>query len=62
MANNQDEKITLAVLLGGVWPRSPFMATLVRKKQMTFQEFMDKGLIDLRRAKVKDTLRALTNL
>ncbi|XP_040988994.1 uncharacterized protein LOC121236616 [Juglans microcarpa x Juglans regia] len=39
--NDQDKKITLAVLLGGVWPRSQFMAELARTPA-TLQDFMDQ--------------------
>ncbi|KAF5459049.1 hypothetical protein F2P56_023038 [Juglans regia] len=38
---DQDEKITLAALLGGVWPRSPFMAELARRTPSTLRDFMD---------------------
>ncbi|XP_042972962.1 uncharacterized protein LOC122304763 [Carya illinoinensis] len=33
--NDQDEKIMLAALLGGIWPRSSFMAELARKTPST---------------------------
>ncbi|XP_042964733.1 uncharacterized protein LOC122298957 [Carya illinoinensis] len=39
--DGQDEKITLAALLGGVWPRSPFMVELARMTPSTLREFMD---------------------
>ncbi|XP_042942590.1 uncharacterized protein LOC122276745 [Carya illinoinensis] len=41
--NDQDGKITLATLLGGVWPRSPFMAELARRTPSTLREFMDRA-------------------
>lgn len=41
--NDQDEKITLAALLGWVWPRSPFMAELARRTPLILREFMDKA-------------------
>lgn len=40
--DNQDEKITLAALLGGVWPQIPFIAKLSRKTPTTLKEFMDR--------------------
>lgn len=43
IADDQDEKITLAALLGGIWPRSPFMAKLVRRTPKTLREFMDRA-------------------
>ncbi|KAF5458728.1 hypothetical protein F2P56_022738 [Juglans regia] len=39
--NDQDEKITLAALLGGIWPRSPLMVELARRTPSTLREFMD---------------------
>ncbi|KAF5469063.1 hypothetical protein F2P56_013163 [Juglans regia] len=57
MTTDQDEKIMLAALLEGVWPRSPFMAELARKTPSTLQEFMDK-VDDFINA--EDTLIALT--
>ncbi|XP_040996211.1 uncharacterized protein LOC121242412 [Juglans microcarpa x Juglans regia] len=42
-ANDQDEKIMLAALLGGIWPMSLFMAELARKIPFTLQEFMDRA-------------------
>ncbi|KAG6692471.1 hypothetical protein I3842_10G115500 [Carya illinoinensis] len=41
--DDQDEKITLAALLGGIWPRSPFITELVRKTPSTLREFMDRA-------------------
>lgn len=57
MVDDQDEKIILAALLEGIWPRSPFIAELARKTSSTLQEFMDRadGLVN-----VEDTLVALT--
>ncbi|KAF5450115.1 hypothetical protein F2P56_030491 [Juglans regia] len=54
---DQDEKITLVALLGGVWLRSQFMAELARRTPATLREFMDQvnNFIN-----VEDTLRALT--
>lgn len=39
--DEQDEKITLAVLLGGIWPRNPFMTELTKKKTDDVARFMD---------------------
>lgn len=55
--NDQDENITLAALLGGVWPKNPFMIELARKTLANLREFLDK-VDDFVNA--KDTLRALT--
>lgn len=33
--NDQEEKIMLAALLGGIWPRKPFMEELVRNAPST---------------------------
>lgn len=41
MMDDQDEKITLAILLGGIWPCNPFMAELARMTPSTLREFMD---------------------
>lgn len=60
MANDQDEVITLATLIGrggGIRPRNPFMTKLARKIPTTLREFMDSA-DDFINA--KDTLRALT--
>ncbi|KAF5481765.1 hypothetical protein F2P56_002393 [Juglans regia] len=54
---DQDEKITLAALLGGVWPRSQFMAELARRNPMTLREFMDHAEPFIN---VEYTFRALT--
>lgn len=35
IVDDQDYKITLVVLLVGIWPRSPFMAELTRKILVT---------------------------
>ncbi|KAF5480170.1 hypothetical protein F2P56_000936 [Juglans regia] len=43
IADDQDEKIMLAALLEGIWPRSPFMAELARKTIFTLREFMDRA-------------------
>lgn len=53
----QDEKITLAALLGGIWPRNPFMAEIALQTPTTLRELMDRadGFIN-----VEDTLEALT--
>ncbi|XP_042958112.1 uncharacterized protein LOC122293660 [Carya illinoinensis] len=40
---DQDEKITLAALLGGIWPRNPFMAKLARRTPSTLREFKDRA-------------------
>ncbi|XP_042973107.1 uncharacterized protein LOC122304911 [Carya illinoinensis] len=55
--DDQDEKITLAVLLGGMWPRNPFMARIAQRTPTTLREFMDQadGFIN-----AKDTLEILT--
>lgn len=57
MANDQDEKITLAALRGGIWPINPFMAELTKKTPTTLREFMDRAN-DIVNA--EDTFRALT--
>ncbi|XP_042939467.1 uncharacterized protein LOC122274497 [Carya illinoinensis] len=54
--NEQDEKITLAALLEGVWLCSPFMEELARRTSSTLREFMDKA-DDF--VSVEDTLQAL---
>lgn len=54
--DDQDEKITLTAVLGGIWPRSPFMAELARKTPSTLREFMDWAD---KFVKVQDTLQAL---
>ncbi|XP_042969059.1 uncharacterized protein LOC122301741 [Carya illinoinensis] len=41
--NDQDEKIILAALLGGIWPRSLFMIELAKKAPSTLREFMDRA-------------------
>ncbi|XP_040988981.1 uncharacterized protein LOC121236604 [Juglans microcarpa x Juglans regia] len=63
--DNQDEKITLAALLGEIWPRNPFMAELDRKTPSTLREFLDraddfvnpentlKGLVELMKGELK---------
>ncbi|XP_042944579.1 uncharacterized protein LOC122278456 [Carya illinoinensis] len=56
--NDQYEKITLAALLEGVWPHSPFMAELARRTPSTLREFMDRA-DDFVNA--EDTLQALVN-
>ncbi|XP_035545937.1 uncharacterized protein LOC118348424 [Juglans regia] len=56
-ADDQYEKIMLAALLGGVWPRHPFMAELARKTPSILREFMDRT-DDFVNA--EDTLIALT--
>lgn len=58
MTDNQNKKIMLAALLGGIWPRSPLMIKLVRKTPVTLREFMDKA-DDFVNA--EDTLWALTS-
>ncbi|KAF5450076.1 hypothetical protein F2P56_030455 [Juglans regia] len=40
--DDQDENITLAALLGGVWPRSSFMAEIAKKTPSTLREFMGR--------------------
>ncbi|XP_040999817.1 uncharacterized protein LOC121245946 [Juglans microcarpa x Juglans regia] len=42
-ADDQDEKITLAALLGGVWPLSQFMAEIARRTPSMLQEFKDQA-------------------
>lgn len=39
--NDQVEKITLVMLLGGIWPLSLFMAEIVRRTLVTLWDFMD---------------------
>lgn len=39
--DDQDKKITLVALLGGVCPRSQFMVELARRNPVMLQEFMD---------------------
>ncbi|XP_041027035.1 uncharacterized protein LOC121267253 [Juglans microcarpa x Juglans regia] len=41
--DDQDEKITLAALLGGVWPRNLFMKEIARKTPTSLREFMDRA-------------------
>lgn len=41
--DDQDEKITLVTLLGGIWPKTPFMTELARKTPSTLREFMDRA-------------------
>ncbi|XP_041026942.1 uncharacterized protein LOC121267140 [Juglans microcarpa x Juglans regia] len=55
--DNQDEKITLVALLGGIWPLNPFMSVIARKTPTTLREFMDRadGFIN-----AEDTFEALT--
>lgn len=55
--DDQDEKITLASLLRGIWPRNPFMVEIARRTPTTLREFMDQadGFIN-----AKDTLEAPT--
>ncbi|KAG7956370.1 hypothetical protein I3843_11G120800 [Carya illinoinensis] len=55
---DQDDPITLAALLGGIWPRSPFMAELARRTPSTLREFMNRA-DDF--VNVKYTLQALVN-
>lgn len=55
--NDQDEKITLAALLGGIWPKNPFMDELARKTPTTLREFMDWADEFIN---AEDTLKALT--
>ncbi|XP_040987743.1 uncharacterized protein LOC121235461 [Juglans microcarpa x Juglans regia] len=55
--DNQDEKITLATLLGGIWPRSQFMAELARQTFVTLREFMDQAENFINE---ENTLRTLT--
>lgn len=40
--DDQDDNITLAALLGGIWPQSLFMAKLARQTPSTLREFMDR--------------------
>lgn len=39
--NDQDEKITLAALLGGIWPLNLFMIEIAQRTPTTLREFMD---------------------
>lgn len=57
--DNQDEKITLVALLGGVWPRNLFLEEIAHRTPTTLREFMDQadGFIN-----AKDTFEALTTL
>lgn len=57
IVSDQDKKIMLVALLGGIWPRSPFMAKLAKKTPTTLSKFMDKADNFVN---VEDTLRALT--
>lgn len=57
--DDHDQKIMLALLLGGISPRNPFMKELVRKTPTTLREFMDQAE-DFVNA--KDTLQALITL
>ncbi|XP_040990914.1 uncharacterized protein LOC121238137 [Juglans microcarpa x Juglans regia] len=52
-----DEKISLATLLGGVWPQSQFMVELTRRTPVTLREFIDQADNFIN---AKDTLQALT--
>ncbi|XP_040988989.1 uncharacterized protein LOC121236611 [Juglans microcarpa x Juglans regia] len=56
-ADNQDEKIMLAALLGGIWPRSPFVAELAKKTPSTLREYIDMA-DDF--VNIEDTLITLT--
>lgn len=55
--DDQDEKITLATLLGGIWPRNPFMAEIARRTPTTLREFMNQAN---RFINAEDTLEVLT--
>lgn len=39
--DDQEEKVTLAALLWGIWPHNSFMAKSARKMPTTLREFMD---------------------
>ncbi|KAF5468932.1 hypothetical protein F2P56_013040 [Juglans regia] len=54
---DQDEKITLAALLGGIWPCNPFMTEIAQRTPTLLREFMDHadGFIN-----AEDMLLALT--
>ncbi|XP_040992588.1 uncharacterized protein LOC121239400 [Juglans microcarpa x Juglans regia] len=54
--DDQDEKITLAALLGGIWPWSLFMAELARRTPSTLRKFMDRAYDFVNS---EDTLQAL---
>lgn len=56
--DDQDEKITLIALLGGIWPLSPLMVELARKTPSTLREFMDR--VD-NFVNAEDTLQALVD-
>lgn len=55
--DDQDETIMPAVLLGGIWPLSPFMAKVSRRTPATLWDYMDR-VDDF--VNVEDTLWALT--
>ncbi|XP_042962533.1 uncharacterized protein LOC122296802 [Carya illinoinensis] len=57
--DDQDKKITLATLLGGIWLCSPFMVELSGKTPTNLREFMDRE-DDFVNA--EDTLQALVDL
>lgn len=40
--DDQDEKIKLEALLGGIWPQNAFMIELARKTPTTFCELQDR--------------------
>lgn len=37
--DDQNEKITLVVLLGGIWPHNPFKTDIARKTPTLLREF-----------------------
>lgn len=55
---DQDEKITVAALLGGIWTESLFIVELAKKMPLTLKEFKDK-VGDF--VNSKNTLQALIN-
>ncbi|XP_040994292.1 uncharacterized protein LOC121240834 [Juglans microcarpa x Juglans regia] len=55
--DDQDKKIMLTALLGGIWPLNPFMYEIARKTPTTLREFMDRAGEFIN---AEDTLEALT--
>lgn len=48
----------LATLLGGIWPRSPFMTKLARKTPSNLREFMDKADDFINAKETRDEVRS----
>lgn len=59
IAEDRDEKITLTMLLGKVWPQFAFMAKLVKRTLVNLQKFIDQADNFINE---EDTLNALTEL